>query len=231
MKFSKDTLNILKNFSTINSSIMLKKGSFVMTRTVNATSYAEATISDTIDFDVAIYDLPGFLSILALVGEGADISMAKDGNICIKDARSTIFWPAADPSTISYPNKNITFPTASVIFELKGEDMQQLMRVSRSSSMQIDTLCVTNKDGKIIINGYNKSADSANMRELYSLIVADYDGTNNFSFFINMANMKMQPADYKVMIATAAGNKGAFKFEGSNASYIIAFEQDSNHDF
>lgn len=228
MQFSKDTLNILKNFSTINSSLMLTKGQFVMTRTINGTTYAEAKINDKIDFDVAIYDLNGFLSVLSLVGESANIDLDTDGNIAIKNERSTIFWPAADPSTISYPKKAITFPVANIIFDLKGEDLQQLMRVSRS--MQIDTLGITNEDGKIIIRGYNKAADSANMKVLYSLVVGDYDGTNEFEFFINIGNMKMQPADYKCMIAVS-GKQAAIKFEGSHAAYILAFEADSTHNF
>lgn len=228
MKFTKETLNILKNFSTINSGIMLNKGNFIMTRTTNATVYAESKINDTIDADVAIYDLNGFLSILQLIGESAEINVESDGNLSIKDARSTIHWPACDPSTISFPKKAVTFPVANVIFDLKAEDMTQLMRVSRS--MSIDTLGITAQDGKIVINGYNKSADTANMKVLYSLVVGEYDGTNDFTFFINMANMKMQPAEYKVLIAVV-GKQGAIKFEGSHASYILAFEADSKHDF
>ncbi|AEO97034.1 sliding clamp [Salmonella phage vB_SenM-AKM_NP4] len=228
MKLSKDTLNILKNFSTINSGIMLKQGNFIMTRAVNGTTYAEATIADTIDFEVAIYDLNGFLGILGLVNEDAEISMADDGNVKIADARSTIFWPAADPSTIVFPSKPIPFPVASVIVDFKGEDLQQLMRVSRG--LQIDTITFTNKDGKIILNGYNKVEDSALVRVKYSLTLGDYDGTNNFNFVINMANMKMQPASYKLML-WADGKKTAAKFEGEHASYVVAMEADSTHDF
>ena len=187
MKLSKETLNILKNFSTINSGIMLKEGNFIMTRAVNGTTYAEATIADTIDFEVAIYELNGFLSILSLVNEDAEISQAPDGNIKIADARSTIFWPAADPSTIVLPNKPIPFPTASVIVDFKGEDLQQLMRVSRG--LQIDTIAITNTDGKIVLNGFNKVEDSGLTRIKYSLTLGDYEGDNNFNFIINMGNM------------------------------------------
>ena len=186
MKFSKETLNILKNFSTINSGIMLKPGNFIMTRAVNGTTYAEATISDTIDTDVAIYDLNSFLSILSLVGDDADIIMQEDGNLAIKDARSTIFWPAADPSTIVFPTKPIPFPVANVIIDFKGEDLQQLMRVSRG--MQIDTIAITNVDGKIVLRGYNKVEDAALTRPKYALTLGDYDGEGNFNFIITMSN-------------------------------------------
>ena len=145
MKLSKDTIAILKNFASINSGILLSQGKFIMTRAVNGTTYAEANISDEIDFDVALYDLNSFLSILSLVSDDAEISMHTDGNIKIADTRSTVYWPAADKSTIVFPNKPIQFPVASVITEIKAEDLQQLLRVSRG--LQIDTIAITNKDG------------------------------------------------------------------------------------
>ncbi|BBC78097.1 DNA polymerase processivity factor [Escherichia phage EcS1] len=229
MKLSKDTLNILKNFSSINSGIMLKKGKFIMTRSVTGTIYGDSTISDEIDIEAAIYDLPGFLSILGLVGEDANISISNDQTtLVIKDQRSTIHWPIADASTIAFPNKPIPFPMAKVIFELKGEDLQQLMRVSRG--LQIDTLAITNKDGNIEIRGYNGVSDSSLTNVLYSLQVGEYDGTTDFNFVINMSNMKMIPADYKVML-WAQDKKFACKFEGGQSSYVIAMEATSTHGF
>lgn len=232
MKLSKDTINLLKNFSSINAGMMLKPGNFVMTRAVNGTTYAEATIADEIDIEVALYDLPSFLNILSLVSDDAEISLSEDGNIKIADARSKIYWPSADPSTIVFPQKPIPFPVASVITEIKAEDLQQLMRVSRG--LQIDTIAITNKDGKIVLNGFNKVEDSGLTRVKYSLVLGDYDGQEEFNFVINMSNMKMQPADYKLMLwgkSNGAKKQSAAKFEGNHASYVIALETDSTFDF
>lgn len=229
MKFSKDTIAVLKNFSSIYPGIMLKPGNTILTRSVTGASYGESEISDTIDIEAAIYDLNGFLSILGLVGENADVQMSEDQTtLIIKDQRSTIQWNVADPSTIVYPAKKIPFPVASVIFELKGEDLQQLLRISRG--LQIDTLAIGNKDGKIVIDGFNQTEDKEFTRPLYSLIVGDYDGVESFRFIINMTNMKMIPADYRVLL-WAKDNKFATKFEGSQASYVIAMEEGSTHEF
>ena len=229
MKFSRDTIAVLKNFATINSGIMLKPGKFIMTRAVNGTTYSESTINDEIDFEVALYDLNSFLSILSLVSEDAEISMAEDGNIKIADARSTIYWPSADPSTIVFPNKPIQFPVASVVTEIKAEDLQQLMRVARG--LQVDTIAIANKDSKIILNGYNKVEDSGLTRAKYSLTLGDYDGENNFNFVINMANMKMLPANYKLLLWGGSNKRTAARFEGDHVAYVVAMEADSTHDF
>lgn len=229
MKFSKDTIAVLKNFTSIYSGIMLKPGNTILTRSVTGASYGEAEISDAIDIEAAIYDLNGFLSILSLVSDSAEVSVSKDETtLVIRDQRSTIHWPIADASTIVFPAKKIPFPVAKVIFELKGEDLKQLTRVA--SGMKIDTLAIRSKDGKIVIDGHNQLEDKDMVRPIYSLVVGDYAEEEQFNFIINMSNMRMLPADYKVLL-WANEKKFAAKFEGTQASYVIAMEEGSSHEF
>lgn len=229
MKFSKDTVAVLKNFASITPGMMLRPGNTILTRSVSGASYAEAEINDEIDIEAAIYDLNGFLSILSLTSDSAEVSVSDDETtLVIKDQRSTIHWPIADPSTIVFPAKKIPFPVAKVIFDFKGEDMQQLLRVARG--MQIDSLVFRSKDGKIVVDGHNQLEDKEMVRSIYSLVVGDYDAPEQFKFIINMSNMKMIPADYRVML-WASDKKFAAKFEGTQASYVIAMEEGSTHEF
>lgn len=229
MKFSKNTLSILKNFSGIYSGIMLNKGNTILTRSVTGASYGEADIDDTIDIEAAIYDLNGFLSILSLVSDNAEVAVSDDQTqLVIRDQRSTIYWPIADPSTIVFPAKKIPFPVANIIFDLKGEDYNQLMKAS--SGLKIDTLVIRSHDGKIIIDGHNQLEDKDLNRQLYSLTVADYDAPQQFKFVINKGNLKLMPADYRVQL-WAKDKKFAAKFEGSQASYVVAMEEGSTHEF
>jgi len=66
MKFSERTLTILKSFSTINKSILMKEGNVLKTITPEKTLVAKATITDSIPSQACIYDLSRFLSILGL---------------------------------------------------------------------------------------------------------------------------------------------------------------------
>ena len=228
MKFSKETLTVLKNFASINGGIVLKQGNFVMTRSVNSTIYAEATIADEIDSDLAIYDLNAFLSIMSLADDNADITLNKSGDVLIKNARSEINWPSADPSTIVSPKKPIVFPEPVVSFDISGEDFGKIMRMSRG--LGADTLAIKSDDGKIVINAYNKIVDSSLTKPLYTYNVSDYDGTNNFNFIINILNMKFLTDDYTVNL-WANGELYASQFKGKSVSYVIAVEVDSSHDF
>lgn len=232
MKLSQQTLAILKNFSRVNSSVMLKKGNFINTRAINGTIYAEATIDDEIDSDFAIYDLNNFLSVVSLVGDDADITVdSKTSTIKIRNSHSTVNFDAADPSTIVYPSKAITFPDASIKFRLKSEEYKQLTRIARS--MKIDTLCITNNNKNIVINGYRKAVDAEFEKPLYQTIIGEENDNledAEFSFFINMNNLDLIDSDYTVHLL-GQGNKIASKFEGVQASYVIALEQNSTHNF
>lgn len=235
MKFSQSTLAILKNFSRINSSVVLQKGNTIMTSAVNGTIFAEVTIDDDIDMDVGIYDLNQFLSIMSLMGENAEVSH-EDDSIVIKNDISTINFDAADQNTIVYPKNSIKFPQAQVVIELKASEFTQLFKVCRS--MKIDTLCISNQNDKIVITGYKKSADEEFKKPIYQSVVGEFDGEDDqeFKFFINMDNVKdLLESDYTIHLfgkqAPNGDYKFASKFEGNQVSYVVVMEEFSSINF
>ena len=66
MRLSDKTLMLLKNFSTINQSILFKKGNSLRTISVMKNILAEATIEEDIPKDFGVYDLNQFLNALSL---------------------------------------------------------------------------------------------------------------------------------------------------------------------
>lgn len=231
MRFTKETLAILKNFSTINGGIKLSKGKLLMTKSVSNAIYAEAKIEDDVELDIAIYDLNGFLNILALTGEDSDITISEDDNsfIQISKGNAKIFWPIAQDSTVVAPKKQISFPKASAVFDLSSEDYQDIMKVSRA--LGVDHLVIESKDGKIMINCYNKASDNKLTRPLYSQELAEYDEDAEFKYIINIFNLKLLPESYKVMLYGDGPDRMAIKFEGDFASYILSLEQGSTNNF
>ncbi|AZU98594.1 DNA polymerase accessory protein, sliding clamp [Acinetobacter phage vB_AbaM_PhT2] len=229
MKFSKQFVSILKNFATINSGIYFKAGDFVMTRSASGATYAETVLppGEEIEFNVAIFDLNAFLSILSLSGEDSEIT-SSGNEITIKGKRSVITWPAAELDSIVYPKNAIKFPPASVEFELNGEDFKQLMKISHG--LGANTLSIGNENGKIVIAAYNKELDPNFSKALSTFEVADYTGDKEFKFIIHLENMKILPADYTVKL-WAVGEQYAAKFVGEQASYVISLEDGSTHNF
>ena len=66
MKLSNNTLSLLKNFSSINQSILFKKGNTLRTISVMKNILAEATVTEDFGKDFGVYDLNQFLNGLGL---------------------------------------------------------------------------------------------------------------------------------------------------------------------
>lgn len=223
MKLTKETLSVMKNFAAINPSLRLTPGNFIMTKSVNGVAYAEATIADEIDSELNIYDLPNFLSILGQLGEGSEINLS-NGEIVIQNGRAKVNLPDAESSVIVVPKQRLRMPPADVEFDLKAEDLAEILKISRA--VGADRIAISNRDDHIVIDAFAVE-DGDNARTRYSLTVCPYEGTNNFSFVINLENVSVVIADYKINISS----KGAAQFQGINTAYVFVLETSSKHDF
>lgn len=223
MKLTKETLSVMKNFAAINPSLRLTPGNFIMTKSVNGVAYAEATIADEIDSELNIYDLPNFLSILGQLGEGSEINLS-NGEIVIQNGRAKVNLPDAESSVIVVPKQRLRMPPADVEFDLKAEDLAEILKISRA--VGADRIAITNRNDHIVIDA-SAVEDGDNARTRYSLTVCPYEGTNNFSFVINLENVSVVVADYKINISS----KGAAQFQGINTAYVFVLETSSKHDF
>ena len=66
MKISDNTIKILKNFSSINQSILFRTGSTIRTKSPLSTIAAQAVVDEMFPFEFGIYDLNQFLSVVSL---------------------------------------------------------------------------------------------------------------------------------------------------------------------
>ena len=149
MKLTKETLSVMKNFAAINPSLRLTPGNFIMTKSVNGVAYAEATIADEIDSELNIYDLPNFLSILGQLGEGSEINLS-NGEIVIQNGRAKVNLPDAESSVIVVPKQRLRMPPADVEFDLKAEDLAEILKISRA--VGADRIAITNRNDHIVID-------------------------------------------------------------------------------
>ena len=66
MKLSTDTREVLKNYSTINSNLLVSAGNQIATMSQMKNIVSKATLPDTFETEFAIYDLNEFLAALSL---------------------------------------------------------------------------------------------------------------------------------------------------------------------
>lgn len=221
MKLSDNTLKILKNFSGINQSILIKKGSNLRTINVMKNVYAEASIEEEFPRDVAIYDLFEFLNGLGLYSH-PELDFSQDSYLIIKEGNRMVKYFYADPAVIvTPPEKEIKLPSEDIHFQIDKDQLDALLKAS--SVYKLTDFSVIGEAGVIKMVVRQKKNSTSNE---FSVTV----GTTNENFIGNfkVENIKIIPGKYDVYITKAANNPCA-KFVNTNYSttYFIAMEPDS----
>ena len=217
MKFSERTLTILKSFSTINKSILMKEGNVLKTVTPEKTLIASATIPDSIPSQACVYDLSRFLSILGLYKD-PDVEF-HDKYFMIKDGKRKTKYVYADVSMIhAAPEKEITLPSADVVVDVTWEDMQSVIKAA--GVLQFSEVAFVGEAGKI----YLKAVDSANENsDDYGVEIGET--SDEFKIVIKTDNLKLLPQDYKVTLCA----KGISEFKSEGVTYYVAIDTKSTY--
>ena len=218
MKLSESTLSLLKNFSTINQSILFKQGNKLRTVSVMKNILAEATIAEEFPKDFGIYDLNQYLNGLSLHND-PELNFEADNYVVIKEGRSRSKYFFADPNCIvTPPEDSITLPTEDVSFQLSTEQLDKLLKAA--AIYQLPDLCVEGGDGVVKVLVRDKKNDTSND---YSVIVGETDST--FSFNFKVENIKILPGTYDVVCCQK--NISRFTSKNYDLTYFIALEPDS----
>ncbi len=219
MKLSDKTLSFLKNFSTINQSLLFKQGSKLRTISVMKNILAEATIDEELPKDFGIYDLTQFLNINTTLFQSPELDFENEGYVMIREGRQRQRFFFADPSVIvTPPEKNLELPSEDVSFELKTDQLDRLLKAAAIS--QLPDLCVVGENGAVKLLVRDKKNDTAND---YSVAVGETDKT--FSFNFKVENIKILPGTYNVVVSSKLLSK--FTSTNHDLTYYIALEPDS----
>ena len=218
MKLSESTLSLLKNFSTINQSILFKQGNRLRTISVMKNILAEATIGEDLPKDFGIYDLNQFLNGLAL-HNNPELNFEDDNYVIIKEGRSRSKYFFADPNVIiTPPEKSIDLPSEDVTFELSTEQLDKLLKAA--AIYQSPDLSVIGENGVVKILIRDKKNETSNT---FAVTVGETDSI--FSFNFKVENMKILPGSYDVVVSQKLLSR--FTNKNHDLTYFIALEPDS----
>jgi hypothetical protein len=218
MKLSDSTLSLLKNFSSINQSILFKEGSKLRTISVMKNILAEATINEEFARDFGIYDLNQFLNGLSL-HQKPELDFANDGYVVIREGRSRSKYFFADPSVIvTPPDKEITLPSEDVCFELTTTVLEKLLKAA--AVYQLPDISAVGEAGVVKLVVRDKKNDTSNAHEE---VVGETDVTFNFNFKVE--NIKILPGTYDVVVSQKLLSR--FTSKNHDLTYYIALEPDS----
>ena len=212
MKLSDKTIQILKNFATINQSILVRPGNVLKTITPLKTILAQATVTENFEQEFAIYELPRFLGTISLFSDPEFTFQEK--YVTISSGKQRVNYTYADASMImTPPSKEISFPDTEVEFTIPAD---QLSTISKAGAvLQMPEIAVVGEDGLISIRAIDSKNSSA---DVFSLDVGECD--KDFKVIFRPENLKLITSDYKVSITTA----GICRFESDNLTYWVTTE-------
>ena len=218
MKLSDNTLSVLKNFSTINQSILFKQGNKLRTISVMKNILAEVTIAEEFPKDFGIYDLTQFLNGMGL-HHSPELNFEADNYVVIKEGKMRSKYFFADPNVIvTPPDKEISLPSEDVSFELSTDQLDKLLKAA--AIYQLPDLSVVGENGVVKLLVRDKKNDTSND---FSIVVGETE--SEFAFNFKVENIKILPGTYDVVVSQKLLSR--FTSKNHDLTYYIALEPDS----
>ena len=219
MKLSNNTLNVLNNFSTINSGITVKAGNELSTVSAMKNIFAKAVVDETFDQEHSIYDLSEYLGAVSLF-DAPDFNFNGE-SVNVTEGDNSVTYYYADPQMVISPQKDITMPDPEITFDLDDEVLGSLLKAS--SVLSLPDMVLSSDGTTVSLTVKDKKNSTSNT---YSRVVAQGNGST-FEMFLRMENIKVINGNYTVFVSS----KGIAQFTNRDIAveYFIALEPDSTY--
>jgi len=224
---SKQTKDILRNFSTINSSIVVKEGNVLKTISNAENVLAQAVVEEYFPRDFAIYDLNQFLSGLDLFTDPV-LHFDNDNYVTIRDSgrgrRSKYYFSDPQITMKAAPDREIKFPGGNINFKVNNGSIKTLSKAALvyglpdftvSSGTDSVTLSVRDKEDDTS-NTFDQVV-SGNSDDEYTL---DFKVENLRLFGVNSADAVDET--YNVSVSSRMISK--WEYSAFDITYYIALE-------
>ena len=223
MKLSEKTIKILKNFSSINQSILFRTGTIIRTRSPMHTIAAQAVVDETFPFEFGIYDLNQFLSVTSLF-EDPDFDF-QENHVSISSGDSSSNYYYTDKDMIQgVPEDSTPDFQKELGFNLTESDVKSLIQAA--NVMQLPNIIIESEADKqeiVITVKDSKNPTSNNFHKK----VGETMLTNNFKYVLLVENIKLLPHSYDVSIITDPFMGVEFSSKYDKIKYWVPVEQGS----
>ena len=221
MELTDSTINILKNYATINPNIVVESGNTLKTISVARNLFSSTETVEDFPQTFGIYDLNEFLNVLSLVQQPT-LSFAND-YVVVSDntGRSSVKYFFSDPDMLTTPSKSVNMPDAEVKFSLDTDTLSKIKRAS--AALGHDEISITPSDGAITLTV--KDSKDATSNTFAIDVEGEYPEGVDFNFILNVANLKVINEDFDVSISSKLISQ--FTSKQSETEYFIALEKTS----
>jgi len=222
MKISKETLDVLKNFSAINPNLVIEQGNKLSTIAEAKNIMASCEVAQTFDKDIGIYDLNEFLSALSLIEDPEFVF--GDQSVSIKSDLTSLTYRYADRSILTSPEKGVNMPEADVNVQLSAEVINHIRRAGAALNHPIVSITTNANETKLYLQVKDPSNSSSNIFQ--HEIDSDYDANAAFDFQFLISDLKLIGGDYEVSVSSKLISHWKC-INNSSVEYWIALEKTS----
>ena len=223
MNISENTMQILKNYSSINPNFIARKGSVITTISEAKNILSSCSVEEEFDQDLGIYDLNEFLNVLSLVDQPKLQMEEKWVTISDQTGRSKIKYFFTDPEMLTSPTEKMIQNASSmdnfdISFTLDNDTLNRIKRAASAlghTSMKVDT----KEAGGIVLMVFDSENPTSNT---FSIDVPG-QGKGEGTHIINISNLKIVSGDYDVKISNK--NISNFIHKEKPIQYWIALEK------
>jgi hypothetical protein len=219
MKLSTETLNVLKNFASINQGIQFKKGKELKTMSGGKSVLAKAGIKEEVPEDFCIYDLNQFLSVNSLFKDSAELDFDA-ANVIFKSGRKKMAYRKTDKSMITVPpEKDLNIVDPECQFTLSEEDYKWISDTAKVLSSP--HIAIQSDGTKVELITYDADDDSAHSNSI-EITASKCPNEKPFKIVFSATNIKMIPGHYEVQVSF----KGISHFKNTkdDIEYWVASE-------
>ena len=216
MRLSDTTTKVLKNFASINPSILLNEGQTIRTISPQKNVMAQAVTDEPITDSMCLYDINQLLNIAESIDDcviNVNASKAILSNPQ-NTQNSTVFF--ADPSVIvTPPENNITVKNEQFTFNLSDKELVKILRMASLCNAE-ELILQQRNDGTVLCKVTNTANPTSND---FSLVVeaTNSTGETELPATLEVTKLNFIKDTYEVHVY-----EKIVHFQGSIAEYWIA---------
>lgn len=217
MELAKQTVDLLKNFATINSNLLLKPGSTISTMSASKDIVAEVEVPEKFTKEAGIFNLNEFLGVVSLFDKPEyDFD---DKQVTIKEGRNKIKYVYADASLLTVPTKSIKMPSSDIQFTLTADQINKLQKAS--AALSVGDLAIVGNGKDVVAKVLDVKNPTSNDFELD----LESKTTGNFAVYFKIEKLKLYAGGYDVVISNKKISQ--FKHKDIKLQYFVAVESNS----
>jgi hypothetical protein len=205
LKLSKFTVDVLKNFASINPNLVIKEGSTFSTIAEAKNIMATVQVPETFSKTFGVYDLNEFISAMGLL-EDANIELLDDMAVLSTDS-AKVKYRFANPSVLTTPQKEIKMPSTDIKLAITSNTLNQIRKAASVL-------------GQSVLDPKDASANTYNIElsEKHTL-------NKEFSLEFLIDNLKLFSGNYNVEISSKLISQ--WTHAEFALTYFIALEKSS----